>query len=226
MFRQISAHFAVHEFDIALMPGVRLPARSTAVRGADGTVALISPGPMNAEDLDSLARFGSVSDLIAPSQLHHLYFKKAAAALPSARKIAPRALLEKRKDLVFDEFLEDHPTLAGGLLAIAADGAPKAAEWLFFQADDRTLVVTDFMMNVHAARGWLTPLIMRMTGAWKQPAQTRVFRALVTDREAARRTARVLFELDIERIIMAHGEIIEHDGAAVLRSALGWLGVD
>lgn len=226
MFRNVSDNIAVHEFDVPVMPGFKLPGRATAVRGPDGQIALISPGPMDDATLASLRAFGPVSDLIAPSLLHHLYFRQAAAQLPGVQRIAPKALAKKRSDLVFDVYLDDHPTLAGGLLTIAADGSPNAQEWLFYSAAERTLIVTDFLMNVHSARGLLSPLIMRMTNGWKRTAQTRIWRAGIKDLEAARRTARVLFELDIARIVMAHGDIIENNGAAVLRDVVSWLGVD
>jgi hypothetical protein len=226
MFRNVSNNIAVHEFDIPMMPGVKLPGRATAIRGSDGQIALISPGPMDAAVLDSLRAFGDVNDLIAPNMFHHLYFGQAAVQLAGVRRIAPKGLATKRPDLKFDVFLDTHPTLAGGLIAISADGSPGAEEWLFYSAAERTLIVTDFMMNVHAARGALTPLVMRLTNGWKRSAQTRIWRSTIKDREAARRTARVLFELDIERIVVAHGDIIENNGAAVLRDVLSWLGVD
>jgi len=48
-------------------------------------------------------------------------------------------------------------------------------------------------------------------------------RYLNRDRPAARATVDTLLKWDFQRVIMAHGHIVEQDGARLFREAYTWL---
>ena len=67
------------------------------------------------------------------------------------------------------------------------------------------------LLNVHAVPGLMSPWILRMVGAWKRLAQSRIWRSMVKDRAAASASARRVMDLEFRRLVPAHGEVI--DGA-------------
>jgi hypothetical protein len=48
-------------------------------------------------------------------------------------------------------------------------------------------------------------------------------RLMVRDRVAARMAAERILDWDFDRVIVAHGEVLERGGRDALRDALGWL---
>ncbi len=68
-----------------------------------------------------------------------------------------------------------------------------------------------------------TVLYLRMMGAYGGPKQSRRHRAAITDKHAARTSTDRLLTWDFDRIILAHGDIIETGGHAALQAATEWL---
>ncbi len=99
---------------------------------------------------------------------------------------------------------------------------PGLDEHVFFHPASRTLVVTDLVFNVHACPGFM-PLLLRLVGAWKRVAQSRVWRFATKDRAAAAASIAEVLAWDFDRLVMAHGEVIESGARAELGEALHWL---
>jgi hypothetical protein len=72
-------------------------------------------------------------------------------------------------------------------------------------------------------RGWISGLVFRMVGAHRRLAQSRLLRLLVRDRAAAAASARRILAWDFERVVMAHGEIVDRDARARMTEALRWM---
>lgn len=87
----------------------------------------------------------------------------------------------------------------------------------------RTLICADLLFHFPRAEGWLTRLYLRASGGLGRPAQTRVLRAAIRDRPAARASIDRILDLDFDRIVMAHGAVIETGGREALRDATAWL---
>src|SRR3954452_15364660 len=79
--------------------GLALGTRTTVIRRADGSVALVSPGPLGDEDAAAIAALGPVRAIVAPNLLHHRYLAAALARFAEGRLYAPAALAKKEPAL-------------------------------------------------------------------------------------------------------------------------------
>lgn len=213
------------QFDLFVPPGLHMRGRMVVARLSDGRLWIWSPIPID----DALAReieaLGEVGHIVAPNALHHLHFAAAAERFPSAERWIAPALARKRPDLAEARRLADEPPAAwaGELEQLRVEGAPKLDEVAFFHRASKTLIVTDLVFNVLEYRGWLSGLVFRMVGAHKRLAQSRALRMLVRDRAAAAASARRILAWDFERVVMAHGEIVDRDARARMTEALRWM---
>lgn len=209
------------------MPGklMHFSLRMTVIRLADAKLVLISPIALDDALADELRSLGEVAYIIAPNTFHHLHAGTAKARFPGAKLFAVRGLAKKRPDLQIDGVIEDSQASPwqAELLSKTIRGCPGFNETVFFHRASGTLIVTDLVFNVHAHKGLLTGLVLRLVGAHKRFAQSRAWRMVVKDRAAAKASVLELLELDIARVVMAHGEILTDDCKPALRQALRWI---
>lgn len=214
-------------FDHAqLLPGrFQLSTRMTVLPLAGRKLALVSPIPVDAALARELEALGEVCLLIAPNLLHHLYLKQAMERYPEARVLAPERLREKRPDLRIDGCLErEIPALLSDAVEILKfEGLPVLDEFVFYHRAQRTLVVTDLVFNVRKPRGLMAHAVLFLVGCHGRLAQSRALRFSVKDRSAARESAQSILHLDFERLVVAHGEIVQNDAQTELADALRWL---
>ena len=205
--------------------GMPLEIRMTVVRRPSGGLILHSPIEIDDSLADELAALGPVSDLVAPNRLHHTFVFGAERRYPDATTWAAPGLPDKRRDLLFDAVLGDDtpPGLADTLETLLFAGAPIASEVVCFHPRSRTLIVTDLVFNIQRTGSRLSAAYLRASGAWQQVAQTPLVRALVRDRPAARHSLERMFAWDFDRLIMAHGDIVERDAKRQLARALAKL---
>jgi hypothetical protein len=134
--------------------------------------------------------------------------------------VGPEGLATKRPDLARDAALAEG-ALAPGISALALHGAPSIDEFLVYHAASRTLVVTDLVFNVRRAVNFATWLVFALVaGTLGRLAPSRVWRWAVKDRRAFRASLTRALALDCERVVVAHGELVERDAKAALSTAL------
>jgi hypothetical protein len=212
------------DYPQTLPMGFRFPARMSALPLADGTLALVSPIPIDDAMAQEIEALGEVRFLIAPNLLHHLYLAAASQRYPNARVLAPPGLRSKRPDLRIDATLDAAlpDQLAASVEVLHIAGAPAFDEYAFFHRASRTLVVTELVFNVRA-EGPMAHLVLFMVGCHGKLAQSRVWRLGIKDRAAARESVQALLALPFDTLVMAHGEIVRADARAKLAHALRWL---
>lgn len=221
MLRSVAEDLWVADSEMAV-GGMPLGIRMTVIRRASGGLILHSPIEIDDVLADQLEALGPISDILAPNRLHHTYVFGADRRWPDATLWAAPGLPDKRPDLVFDQILGDStpPALADTLETRLFAGCPMASEVVCFHARSRTLIVTDLVFNIHRTRSRFSRLYLRASGAWQRVAQTPLMRALIRDRDAAERSLDPIFAWDWDRLIMSHGEIVEHDAKPLLERAL------
>lgn len=209
------------------MPGgVVLPVRSTLVRLPDGRLWMHSPVRLSEEDAAAIRALGEVGWLVAPSLYHHLFMGPAQRHFPEAKALGAPGLATKRADLRFDEVLEDGAPPAGwggAFEQVLLAGMPALNEVLFFHAPSRTLIVTDLVFHVREHAGWPSSLLFWMTGVGHELKMSRVLRFATKDRAAAKASLTRAMRWDFDRLIMAHGEVIERGAKARLEAGCAWL---
>lgn len=204
---------------MAPVRGVTLPCSTTLARLTDGSLAVITPGPLTDDDSEAIEKLGSVTWLIAPNLYHHLYLRPARERFPDARLLVAPGLEKKRADLPVDGILGE-AELPEGLVGYGIRGTPGFAEWVFLHPTSRTLITTDLVFNLGRPSGCLSPLMYGIMGTWNRVACSRLWRSFIKDRPAFDASLGELLELDFDRLVMAHGESIAPNGKTALQEAI------
>jgi hypothetical protein len=201
--------------------GLHVPLRMTVVRLSDGTLWLHSPIPIDDALAAKLEAIGPVAHLVAPSRGHHLFAAAAKEHYPRARLWASPGLLDARRGLPIDGPLsEGDLAWRGELVAIHLAGTPAIDEYVFHHVPSRTLVCADMVINVTSEPSWLSRQLYRALGVWQRPGPTRYWRFATRDHAAAAAALDRVLACNPTRIVMAHGDIVDEDATAWLRTAL------
>ncbi len=209
------------EHDLFMNGVVHFRGRMTVVRLESGGLLLHSVVPIDDALANELAKLGPVEHIVAPNLLHHVHLPDVAARYPDATVWGVAGLSKKRSDLRFDAIVgEAEAPWSSEFTPLSIKGMPWANEAVFFHHATKTLVVTDLIFNIHEVQGWITPLILRMAGAYRKPAQSRLLRMSIKDADAASDSVERMLAWPIERVVMAHGHVLDTDAKAQLTRAL------
>ena len=115
------------------------------------------------------------------------------------------------------------PAWAGQIDQLVFRAMPLLNEVVFFHRPSRTLILTDLAFNVHHPGSLAGRLLLQLDGVYRQFGLGWAERLLVRDRGAARAAIDRILRWDFERIVVAHGEVLERDGKETLRAAFAWL---
>lgn len=210
---------------LALPGGFKMPVRMSAVRLPRGGLLVHSPIALTDGRLVSVARLDAVEYVLAPNCLHHRFVAPWLARFAGAKLYGAPGLADKRSDLRFAGVLGEGapPPWAPVLDQILIAGAPSLNESVFFHRPTRTLLVTDLLFNILRPANFITGLILGITGTRGRLAMSRLWRRYTKDRAALRTSVERVLDWDFERILPAHGDIVEgprtKDRA---RAALTW----
>jgi len=217
-----------HEADIKLPLGMRMPGRATIMRmGGNGDLAIYSPLAIDDDVAKAIEALGDVRYLIAPNLVHWMYLEGAKKRFPKAKVYAPPGLEKKLKGALEFEPLPatGHVKEIGeGLRFALVEGSPKMNEHVVLHEASRSLAVGDLLFNIHHTNSFgMRLFLMFLSRAWKKPAQSSFWKALTKDRAACARSVEQLLTWDYERVVVAHGDVIENDARAISRSCLAWM---
>lgn len=209
---------------VKLMPAFYLPCRMTIVRLRDGRLLLYSPVELDEETGEEIADLGDVAYLVAPNKEHHLFLDGAIEAFPRAELFGAPGLAEKRDDIEFDgELGRGEMPWAEELDTLVLDGASAWNEVVMFHRATNTLVCADLLFNLQEFEGWLTPWMSRMFGTYKRLAHSKLWRSKYNDVQAFASSVQQVLEWPIERVSMAHGQVVEQECRERLDEAFSWL---
>ncbi len=202
--------------------GLQIGTRTTVIRLSDGTLVVHSPGPLSPANFDEIRAIGLVSHVIAPNRMHNLYYASACAAFPDASHLAVPGFSPKQPGARLDGILTETlpASLAGDLEAIPLLGAAKLNELLLFHPSTATLLAVDVAFNIRNATGFLH-FAMWLNGANDRFCMTRLGKSQYLDDHAAsaKSVDRACDAWPIERVVVAHGEVLETGGRLALRDA-------
>jgi hypothetical protein len=194
---------------------VHFRCRMTVAELDQGGLLLCAPVPIDDALADELARLGEARVLFAPNLFHHLHLADAQRRYPEAELIAISALASKRPELRFDHLLGPDdvlpPALAASFDSEVLRGMPKVQERVLLHRATRTVIATDLLFNLCEpchCQTRSTRLLFRLMGAYGRPAQSRLWRSMIKDRETHGASLRRLLAWEFERLVPAHGAII------------------
>jgi len=203
--------------------GVETGTRTTVVRLSGGGLFVHCPAGLDDDMRAGVDALGEVRAVVASSLFHHLYVGDWMKAYPGALFCACPGLEKKRPDLAFGHVLGDepHPLWAGDLAQVFFS-ARFEKEVVFHHPRTRTMICADALLNLRRHPSRLTRLValfMLNTA----PGKGWMERFAVKDWSLGRREVDRMLAWDIERIVLAHGTLVERDGARALREAYAWL---
>jgi glyoxylase-like metal-dependent hydrolase (beta-lactamase superfamily II) len=193
--------------------------RMTVIRLTDGRILVHSPVPIEPDLRSAMERLGQVSALIAPNLFHHQFIAEWRSAFPEAKAFCAPGLAAKRSDFKFDGVLENVSPLEwrGQVDQIAIQGIPDYGEVVFFHRASRTLIVGDLVFNYSPAQAASDP-----GGADGLGPHSRI-RSAISDPNAVRESIENVLRWPFQRVIVAHGEIVESDGHARFQEGFAFL---
>ncbi|MCI4677725.1 DUF4336 domain-containing protein [Rhodoblastus acidophilus] len=207
--------------------GFHYPTRMVAIRLADGRLFVWSPIELTTALKAQVESLGPVACLVSPNLLHHLYLGEWKAAFPAARLFASPGLKGRRKVLAFDAELGDapDPLWAADIDQVFLRGSFVMTEAVFFHRASKTAIFADLIENFPP--GWFKRwrgFVARLDGIVAPNfGAPREWRASFLRRRLARESLRRILDWPIEKVVIAHGDCAEKDGAAFVRRGFSWL---
>jgi hypothetical protein len=205
--------------------GLEVGTRMTVIRLADGSLLLHSPVQLDDALRRELDAIGQVRFAVAPNRVHHLYAGDVAKAYPEARLWIGPGLERKRPDLVFVAVLGDEAPAEwrDEVEQVFFRGRPYENEVVFFHRPSRTLIMCDLAFNFGPRAAAPTRLLMRLLRSYGSFGPSKLDPLLIRDRRAARASLERILAWDFDRVIVAHGDVLETGGRAALRAGYSWL---
>ena len=204
--------------------GLHLGTRMTVVQLGDGRLLVHSPVAVTPDLKAEVDALGSVRHIVAPNIYHHLYAGDWKAAYPDALLHGARGLAKRRKDLVIDRELggETLPDWQEHIDTVLLEGT-MLNETVFVHRPSRSLIVADLIENFETSAHWPTRAYLKLGGVHGKPGLSRPLRMIFRDKKRARRALDRILSWDFDRIVLAHGDILESGGNETLREAYAWL---
>jgi hypothetical protein len=200
--------------------GMHLRLRMTVVRLRSGELWLHSPVAIDDALADRLAAEGPVGHIVAPNRFHYFFAPAAKRRFPQAKLWAAPGLPARRPKLVFDAELGGPAPWDDDLASHHVASTPMWSETVFLHRASRTLVCTDLLFNIHDEPNLASRLLFRWLGVWRKFGTSRLWRWKARGKPQAAVDLAAIAAWDIDRIAMAHGDIVETGGGDLLRGAL------
>ena len=205
--------------------GLEVGTRMTVIRLADGSLLLHSPVALDPELRRELDSIGRVCFAVAPNRVHHLYAGKVAEAYPGARLWVAPGLERKRPDLVYVGVLGDEAPAEwkDEVDQVFFRGRPYENEVVFLHRASRTLIMCDLAFNFGPRAAAPTRLLMKLLRSYGRFGPSKLDPLFIRDRRAARQSLERILAWDFDRVVVAHGDVLESGGRAALRQGYSWL---
>lgn len=218
--RQLADGLWVIDRRLSMPGGPLLPLKSTIIRLDGGGLFVHSPVALDVAVTDALRPLGPVTDLLAPNAFHHLFVPAWWAAYPQARLFAAPGLPERVPALARATPLRDgDPSPWPGIDTLVYGPIGNLAEVVVFHRATGTLVLTDLAFNIVRVDGLFDRFGWRVVmGVPAHLGPSRTARmTLLRDRARVRPFVERLLALDVRRVVVTHGDVVEDDAAGALR---------
>jgi len=226
MFHQLHADVWIVEKPLRILRQ-NIGSRMTIIRLKNGDLWLHSVVKLTEAEHQELTRLGPVTHIVAPNLMHHLALPEYLSHYPLARFYGARRLERKKRRIPFSETLSatPPPSWRFQIEALEIDGIPELNEVVFFHPASRTLILTDLAFNLQEFSGPVGRLLARFNQCYQTFGPTRLFKSLIRDKTRLANSFRLLLQWDFDRIVLAHGNIIETGAKEKMKSVIPNYGV-
>ncbi len=208
------------------------PLRMTVIRLPDGGLLLHSPTRSTPALKAEIDRAGPVRAILAPNLAHWMYAPEWQRAYPAAQTWAAPGLSGrdqvKKAGMRIDHELSGQvpPEWSDMLEFIPVPGALGFTEVAVFHRPSRTLILADLVQNFEPQRlpGVLRPVARLLGNTFPGGRAPAHLRAVVrAGGSPAQQAAARLVALHADRVVFAHGRMVEQGAANALARSLSWL---
>jgi hypothetical protein len=218
----VADHLWIRRYPLVLL-GTRIGRVVTVIRLRTGRLLIHSTAAFANEDVAAIRRLGEPGWLLEATLFHDTFARHGQTAFPDLPYLAPEGF--GRLAQVCALPLVAPGEWDGELELLPLNGMPKVRETALYHRPSRTLVVADLVFNFGPATPAWTRLFMRCAGGLKcAPGMSRFFRMMIRDRHAFQQSLQRLMQWDFDRLIVAHGEVIETGAKEKLKQALAAAG--
>ena len=205
--------------------GLVVGTRMTVIRLDDGSLLLHSPVSLDSRLHEELDALGPVRYAVAPNRVHHLYAGKVSQSYPGARLWIAPGLERKRADLVHEAILGDEAPVEwrGQVDQTFFRGRPYENEVVFLHRKSGTLILCDLAFNFRAGTHPVTRWLMQLIRSYDRFGPSKLDPLLIRDRALARKSLERILAWDFDRVVVAHGDVLERGGREALREGYAWL---
>ena len=227
--------------------GLEVGTRMTVIRLVGNSIILISPIKLESQTQENISKLGTVKYIIAPNLFHYLYLQEAKNIYPQAQVLVVPGLTAKQPEIAIDKvFFEDEIDFGSELEYILFAGfrvsmitqAATLNEVVFYHPASKTLILTDTAFNfdgegcsrsesisnhrVDRTFPWLTQLGAKIMGSYDTLQPSVLEKLVIEDREKVQASVEKILSWDFQRVIMAHGSIVENDAKNQLKKGYEW----
>lgn len=205
--------------------GLEIGTRMTVVKLYGNNLWIHSPVALDDQTQISLEKIGVIKYVVSPNNMHHLFIGDYFDAFPSAKIYAAPGLAKKRKDLNFRYELNNAPEeeWAVYLDQTIFYGHPDFQEVVFFHRESKTLILSDLVMYFDEGSALMTKIATKAAGSYNVPIPPPDFKEVLIKNSQAKMSVNRILEWDFDRIILAHGRIVDAGGREVFQEAYKWL---
>jgi hypothetical protein len=216
----------VFRVEAPLVKGPPIVRVMTVARLRSGQLVIHSAIALEESAMQELEALGKVAYLIVPNHWHRLDAARYARRYADAKVLCPPGSRQKVEQVVrVDGTYADFP--GGERVRFEVLEGVGEAEGVMIVEDDEgaTLVLSDVLFNMPHRRGVSGFVLRYLTHSSGGPRISRLLRlALIKDRRALRRHLERLADLPrLQRIVVAHHEVIDRQPAQVLRDVAATL---
>jgi hypothetical protein len=203
--------------------GVETGTRMTVVRLGDGGLFVHCPVALDAGTRREVEALGEPRVVASSSLFHHLYAGQWMKAHPDALFCASPGLDRKRPDLTWSHMLGDEPHERWSKdLDQLFFSARFEKEVVFFHRATGTLICADALLNLSKHPSRVTRAVALLMGNTAPGKGFLEWTLAVRDHRLCREQVDRMLGWNIERIVLAHGGLVDRDGRETLRRAYAW----
>ena len=216
---QIAQNLWVLRYPLRLM-GLAIGRTVTIIRLGSGKLVIHSTAPFTPADLVAIRELGEPGWIVEATRFHDSFAQEGRAAFPGVPYLAPPGFANVGRGMT--EPLTPAPReWAAELEVLELGGMPKVREHVLFHRPSRTLIAGDLLFNFgRGASGWTRFFARHVMRLKKFVGMSPFFRLMIRERTAFQSSVQRMMDWDFDRVIVAHGEIIQESGKERLREVL------
>jgi Domain of unknown function (DUF4336) len=225
MLRKIDENIWVAEQPFKYF-GLEVGTRMTVIRLLNDELIIISPIQTDEQTINELNAIGKVAYIIAPNVYHHLFISKFKAIYPDAKLWIPPALESKIPTVSVNKVISDSEgnifeqidyLLFDGFKIFDLSGVSILNEFVFFHRQSHTLILTDTAFHFDKSFSLRTRLATKFLGVYEKLTPSPLEKLAINEKTKVKNSIQKVLTWDFNRVIMAHGSIIEDKGNQKLK---------